>query len=157
MSQEKYVYKLTAVEIVGNHFHLGIIPLQDEAPVSLIMQYIKARTAEKFNRATGRKGPFWNERYGCSIVDESDNPETYTPWLTWYIAYNPVRAGLSHDPRDNYIGFINCYLKEDYELPVPIKITLHPYFMSLGDTFSERMEKFLLYEEAYRKRLAIYF
>ena len=148
MCQTKYAFELVAVEIVDNHFHLVIRTLLNETAISYIMQYIKARTAEKYNRATGRKGPFWNERYGCSIIEESDNPEAYLLWLLWYVAFNPVRAGLSHDPRDNYIGFINCYLKKDYELSVPIKITLHPYFYKLGDNFSECAEKFLLFEDA---------
>jgi hypothetical protein len=119
------------------------------------MQYIKARTAEKYNKATKRVGPFWNERFGSTIIEESDNPELYLFILLWYIGYNPVRKGESRDPRENYIGFINCYLKEGFVLP--IKITLHHYFYRLGDNFSECARRFLLYEDAYRKRIALYF
>jgi len=158
MCQLKYNFELNAAEIVGNHFHLVIRTLQDEETISRIMQFIKARTAEMYNRATGRKGPFWNERFGSTILEESDNPEHYLFTLLWYIAFNPVRKGESKDPRENYISFIRCYLKdlkEGFELP--IKITLHPYFYRLGDSFSECAKRLLFYEDAYRKRMALYF
>ncbi|MCL1864256.1 MAG: transposase [Spirochaetes bacterium] len=155
MCQLKYSFQLIAAEIVDNHFHLIIRTLKDEATINLIMQYIKARTAEKYNRGTGRVGPFWNERYGCTIIEESDNPQAYLFRLIWYIAYNPVKKGLSRDPRENYIGFINCYLIENYELP--IKITLHHYFYQLGDSFVECAKKLLQYEDDYLKRIGLYF
>jgi hypothetical protein len=118
------------------------------------MQFIKARIAEKYNRAMGRTGPFWNERFGSQVVEEADNPEQYLLWLLWYIGYNPVRKGLSRDPRKNDIGFINCYLHRNHEAPV--RITQHYFFIRLGETFDERVREFLLYEEAYLKRLAVY-
>jgi len=155
MCQFKYTFELNAAEIVANHFHLVIRTLMDKETISSIMQYIKARTAEIYNRETGRVGPFWNERFGSTIIEESENPEEYQFWLFWYIGYNPVKKGESRDPRENYIGFINCYLTEGFELP--IKITLHPYFYKLGNNFSECAKRFLLYEDAYRKRIALYF
>jgi len=153
--QEKYDFKLIAAEIVGNHIHLVIQTVHDEETISRIMQYIKARIAEKYNRAMNQTGSFWNERFGSTVIEEAEDPEQYLLWLLWYIGYNPVRKGLSHDPRNNEIGFINCYLKKKHEME--IKITLHSYFLKLGDTFERCCERFLFYEEAYRKRLAIYF
>ena len=73
------------------------------------------------------------------------------------IGYNPVMKLLSPNPRKNYIGFINCYLIEGYELPVPIKITIHPWFYKLGNTFEECVKKFLKYEDDYLRRLNLYF
>ena len=147
-------FELIAAEIVDNYFHLIIRTLEDGETVACIMQYIKARTAEKFNRATGRKGPFWNERYKSTIIEESKYPKEYLFQLTWDIAYDPVRKGLSRNPRENYIGFIKCYLIENYNVPKKIKITLHPFFYKLGDTFDECVKKFLLYEDAYLERFA---
>ncbi|PKL39028.1 MAG: hypothetical protein CVV44_09175 [Spirochaetae bacterium HGW-Spirochaetae-1] len=155
MAQEKYTFELVAAEPVGNHIHLILRTLEDEETVSRIMQYIKSRIAEKYNRATGNKGPFWNERFGSSVIEESDNPEQYLLWLLWYIGYNPVRKGLARDPRQTTISFINVYLDEKYEAPV--KITRHVFFTRLGETFEQCVKAFLLYEEAYLKRLAIYF
>jgi putative transposase len=155
MCQEIYDFELIAAEIVANHIHLIIKTNLDKETISSIMQYIKARIAEKYNRAMGETGPFWNERFGSSVIEEADNPEEYLLWLLWYIGYNPVRKGLSHDPRKNDIGFINCYL--DSKFKAPFKITLHYYFCRLGNTFEECVKKFLFYEEAYRRRLAVYF
>ncbi len=155
MCQEKYEFELVAAEIVSNHIHLVVRTLADKETVSLIMQFIKARIAEKYNRAMGTTGPFWNERFGSTVVDDSDNPEQYLLWLLWYIGYNPVRKGLSRDPRNNDIGFINCYLIKNHQAPVKIK--LHPFFFKLGGNFSECADKFLYYEKAYLKRLAIFF
>jgi hypothetical protein len=119
------------------------------------MQYIKARIAEKYNRAMGRTGSFWNERFGSSVIEEAEKPEEYLLWLLWYIGYNPVRKGLSQNPRMNDIGFINCYLDASHVLP--IRITRHHFFLTLGDTFEDCVKRFLYYEEAYLRRLAVYF
>ena len=155
MCQEKYEFELIAAEPVGNQIHIIIRTLLGEEDVSRIMQYIKARIAEMYNRSTGNTGAFWNERFGSSVIEESENPEEYLLWLLWYIGYKPVLKGLSRNPRENYIGFINRYLDKDYK--IPIKITLHHYFTALGDTFEQCVERFLFYEEAYRKRIAVYF
>lgn len=154
MCQEKYVFELTAAELVSNHIHLIIKTVEDEETISRIMQYIKARMAEMYNRATGETGPFWNERFGSAIIEESDNAEQYLLWLLWYIGYNPVRKGLSHDPRKNEIGFINCYL--DHSFVSPVRFTIHEYFYRLGNSHDVRLKRFLEYEEAYRKRLALW-
>src|SRR4030043_626208 len=150
--QEKYDFELIAAEIVANHIHLIIKTNVDKHPISRIMQYIKARIAEKYNRATGETGAFWNERFGSSVIEEAKNPQQYLLWLFCVIGYNPVKKGLSRDPRTNDIGFINCYLDRNHIAPV--KITLHDFFHELGKTFEECVKGFLFYEEAYRKRLA---
>lgn len=154
MCQEKYDFDLVAAEIVGNHIHLVIKTIHGKETVSLIMQFIKARIAEKYNSAMNTTGPFWNERFGSTLIEESENPQQYLLWLLWYIGYNPVRKGLSRDPRKNDIGFINCYLSEGHELPV--KISLHSFFLQLGNTFDTCVEKFIFYEDAYRKRLSVF-
>jgi len=155
MAQEKYDFDLIAAEPVGNHIHILIQTMLDKETVSQIMQYIKARVAEKYNRATGSTGAFWNERFGSSVIEEAEDPEQYLLWLLWYIGYNPVRKGLSRDPRQNDVGFINVYLDKTFKAPV--KITRHAFFNRLGETFEQCVEKFLWFEEAYRKRLALYF
>lgn len=155
MCQEKYDFELIAAETVGNHIHIVIKTLENKETISSIMQYIKARIAEKYNRAIGETGAFWNERFGSAIIEESENPEEYLLWLLWYIGYNPVRKGLSRDPRKNPIGFINHYLDENFKSEV--NITHHQYFLNTGPSFDECVKNMLLYEEAYLKRLAIYF
>lgn len=155
MCQEKYYFDLVAAEIVSNHIHLVIKTVENEETISRIMQYIKARIAEKYNRGRGETGPFWNERFGSTIIEDAEDPEQYLLWLLWYIGYNPVRKGLSSNPRKNDIGFINSYLVKGHDAPV--KIMLHEYFYKLGDTFDDCVKKFLEYEDIYIKRLAVYF
>ncbi len=152
--QKKYVFDLIAAEIVANHIHLIIKTNLGKQTISRIMQYIKARIAEKYNRAMRSTGAFWNERFGSSVIEEAENPEEYLLWLLWYIGYNPVRKGLSQNPRQNEIGFINCYLDRYHEAPV--RITLHSFFLNLGKTYEECVNKFLIYEDAYLRRLAVY-
>jgi len=135
--------------------HVLIKTLDENENISTIMQYIEARIAEKYNRAMNTTGSFWNGRFSSKVIEEQENPEQYLLWLLWYIGYNPVRKGLSSDPRKNQIGFINVYLSENY--PLPIKITLHEYFIKLDKNFQDCVKKFLLWEEIYRKRIAIYF
>ena len=153
--QEKYDFELIAAEIVANHIHLVIKTIYDKQTISRIMQYIKARIAEKYNRAMGTTGAFWNERFKSSVIEEADKPEEYLLGLLWSIGYNPVRKGLSRDPRKNDIGFINCYLDKNHVAPV--RITLHGFFNKLGNTFEERVKRFLFYEDAYLMRVAVYF
>lgn len=155
MCQEKYYFDLVAAEIVSNHIHLVIKTVENEETISRIMQYIKARIAEKYNRGRGETGPFWNERFGSTIIEDAEDPGQYLLWLLWYIGYNPVRKGLSSNPRKNDIGFINSYLVKGHDAPV--KIMLHEYFYKLGDTFDDCVKKFLEYEDIYIKRLAVYF
>ena len=155
MCQKKYEFELIAAEIVADHMHLVIKTLDDKASISRIMQYIKARIAEKFNREMKTSGSYWNERFGSTVIEDEENPEEYLLWLLWYIGYNPVRKRLSADPRKNEIGFINAYLDENYKLP--IIITLHKYFLKLGDSFHQCVLKFLQWEDKYRKRIAVNF
>jgi len=150
--QEKYCFEVNGTELAANHVHLVIRTLENEATISRIMQYIKALIAQKYNKLMHRGGAFWIGRYKCKIVEESDDPIPYLLRLLWYVGYNPVRKNLCTDPRESSIGFINCYLIEGYK--APIKITLHPFFYKLGNTFYECAEKFLLCEEAYLKKLA---
>jgi REP element-mobilizing transposase RayT len=151
---KKYRFKLIAYQIMDNHFHFVITTTLEGATISRIMQYIKARFAERYNKIMNISGPFWNDRFKDKIIEHSDNPQVYFCWLLWYLAYNPVRSKTTSDPRYYQYGCINCYLREDYQ--APITITIHKYYINLGKSFKERLNKFLYYEEAYRKRLAIW-
>jgi REP element-mobilizing transposase RayT len=149
MCQAIYKFELVAAEPVANHIHIVIRTIEDDETISAIMQYIKSRIAEKYNRDTGRTGAFWNGRFGNKVVEEAEDPEQYLLWLLWYIGYNPVRKGLSKNPRNNYIGFINVYLNENHK--AVLHFTRHKYFLNLGDTFEECVQRFLEYEQAYLK------
>ncbi len=152
-TQEKYRFDLIFYEIMDDHFHFVIKTVDNGATISRIMQYIKSRFAEKFNYEVNRIGPFWNERFKDIIIDFFTNPINFLLWILWYLAFNPVRKDIKRNPRDYKYGCINCYLDENYESPV--KITHHDFFNNLADTFKERVSKFLFFEDAYRRRLAV--
>ena len=153
MTQEKYDFELNFYEIMNNHFHLIIRTVKGGASISRIMQYIKSRFTQRFNKLTGRIGPFWNERFRDIIVEMQDDPFNYLLWLLWYLAFNPIRKNLASDPRDYRYGSINYYLGKNKDQK--IRITHHDFFLFLGKSFKERITRFLFYEEAYRKRLAV--
>jgi putative transposase len=150
LALEKYDFEVIQLEFVENHFHIIIKTTECGETISRIMQYIKARITERFNRACNRTGTFWNERFKSKIIEQSDDPCSYFLYLMWYIAYNPVRKGLLNDPRESVFGTIRAYLDESY---VPkVRISFHDFFLRLGNTFSECVHEFLVYEKIYRER-----
>ena len=155
MAQEKYTFQVIHYTIMHNHFHFIFRTVEDGETISRIMQFIKSQLAQRYNRKVGRTGPFWNERFKDFIIEYSDNPRFYLLWLICYQAFNPVRSGDVSDPRKYQFSSFNAYIDQNYISP--IKITLHEYFLQLGDTFEERVKNFLWYEECYRKRLAFMF
>ncbi|NMB63327.1 MAG: hypothetical protein GYA16_00490 [Spirochaetes bacterium] len=152
-AKAKYHFKLIAFCIMDNHIHLVIHTLDDGAPISRIVQYIKARFAEVYNRITGRTGPFWNERYKDSIIEFAKDGFHYLLWLLWYLAYNPIRGRLCSDPTKYHFSSIRAYLDEHADVGVPIDH--HDFFLQLGKTFAERVAKFMRYEEYYRKKYSM--
>lgn len=148
---ENYEFDLNLYGFMDNHLHL-IIKTKDGGPsISTIMQMVKSQIAKKYNKLHNRIGPFWNERFGDSVVDLSNDPVFVFKWLTWYIGYNPVRAGLSKNPRNYPFCSINNMLDETAEFP--IKLTFNNYYLKLGENFNERLKSLEEVEEIYIKRL----
>lgn len=150
MALERYDFQLVHMEFVENHFHLLIRTTENGQTISRIMQYIKARITEKYNRSHDRTGTLWNERFDCTIVEQKDDPGNYFLRLLWYIAYNPVRKKVVSDPRESAFGTIRVYLEKDFKARV--RVTRHEYFISLGTTFEERVKYLLEYETLYKDR-----
>lgn len=143
LALEKYAFELINYQIMDNHVHLLIKTLPGEASISRIIQYIKSRFAQKFNKLVKRMGPVWNERFKDSIVEHADNPRLYLLNLIWYFANNPVRAGKVKSPFESYFGASQAYF--DRNFCPNVKITLHQYFLELGDTFDDCIDSFLAY------------
>lgn len=152
-SRQKYEYHLISYCIMPNHIHLVIHTTQGGAPISRIVQYIKARFAEMCNRLLKRTGPFWNGRYKDSIVQFAKDAFHYLLWLLWYLAFNPVRKRICENPLRYRYSSIRAYLEDRPDIGVPIEH--HDFFIKLGNTFKERVINFLRYEEIYRKRYSI--
>lgn len=146
-TQEKYDFELNSIEILDNHFHFIIRITSNIDTISRIMQRIKSVFAKKFNKMHGRSGPFWNERFGSSIIEKARDATRYIVHLLWYTAYNCVRKGKTINPRNYRYSSIMAYLDENYK--GSLKITQHSGFMSLGNNFKERLKVFLEYEKVY--------
>jgi putative transposase len=81
---------LHAVCVMSNHTH-ALVSVGDEDAASLteMMRSFKGRTARFANQLLGRTGKFWQRETYDHFVREGE-------WerILWYIAMNPVRAGL---------------------------------------------------------------
>jgi len=151
MAQDKYIFELVAFTIMDNHFHFCIRTCMGGEDISRIMQFIKSQYARRYNRIMNRSGPFWNERFYDTIIEDSEYPRDVFIKVNLYLGYNPVKSGYVKDPRDYKYSSFNCYWDQNYK--PSIKIILHPFFLSLGETFKECAQKFLEYEESFRKRI----
>ena len=151
-TQKKYYFELNGFILLDNHFHLLIKTLPGQANISKIMHRIKFMFAKMYNKHTGRTGPFWNERFKSEIVEHVKDAANYLLYLLLKIGYNSFRKGKVRDPRDEEYSSFNCYLNESYKCK--LKITLHSVFISLGNSFQERVKKFLSFEKSYREELA---
>jgi putative transposase len=148
---EKYTFDLSTFVIMDNHFHFLITTIDGGEDISKILQFIKSQFARKYNKMMNRTGPFWNERFGDTIIEHANDPVFVFNYIIWYFGYNPVRSGYVNDPRDYTYSTINYYLDQNF-IP-PVKLKLHKYFIQLGNTFQDRLKKFLEFEELYRKRI----
>ena len=150
---EKYSFKLISYQIMNNHFHFIIKTCENGASISRIMQFIKARYAEKYNRLHSRTGPFWNERFKDQIIERLEDPSHYLLLLLWHLAFNPVREKKTNNPRNYRFGCIGFYLDEEYQPELPL--THHDFYINLGGSFKDRVRAFLQFEEIYKARLSV--
>jgi REP element-mobilizing transposase RayT len=91
----RYGWKLLAVCVLDNHFHLLVVtPGANLAPG---MQYLRGTYAQAFNRRHGRRGALFRERYRRSRVKS----DAHLSLIVRYIALNGVEAGIVRDPRDD--------------------------------------------------------
>lgn len=146
---KKYNFQLIQMEFVDNHFHFMIRTIEGGENISQIMQYIKARIAENYNRKMNRTGPFWHDRFKCKIIELARNPVSYFINASLYIGYNRVAKGLDTDTTDSKYNTFRMMVEEDY-IP-PVKTHFHPYFLALGSDHAERRTIFKGFEKAYRK------
>jgi len=141
MAQEKYTFDLISYVIMDNHFHFIIRTVENGAPISRIMQFIKAQFAQRYNKKMNRNGPFWNERYGDTNIEEQEFPEESFNYINSYIINNPVKANYVNNARDYKYSCIHFYIDENY-IP-PVKLTFHEYYLRLGTSFRQRADRFL--------------
>ncbi len=151
-AQGKYKFEFIHYAILDNHFHFIIRTVQRGSDISSIMQYIKARFAETYNKSTGRSGTFWSERFKDIIVENQPDPRQYFLSLMWHTGYKPVKKGIIPKPELYKYSTIRCYLEKGYY--TSIRITYHTLFQQLGNTFTERAFKFRQWGAIYRVKYA---
>jgi putative transposase len=85
---DKYNLLVHHIVLMSNHYH--IIATTTEENLHRAMQYFNSRVAVRFNKATGRSGHLWGDRYGSCIIDTDE----YYMASVRYIYRNPKRAGM---------------------------------------------------------------
>lgn len=151
MAQKKYLFDLASYTIMDNHFHFTIRTLTEEHSISRIMQFIKGQFGRRYNRMYNRTGPVWNERFKDVIIEHVSDPFWYLLHLLHYQAQNPVVKGYVNNAQEYPYASIRAYLDETYESPVTI--TQHPLYLSLGDSFQERAQRYREFARAQQEKL----
>ncbi len=152
MALERYSFELIGYSIMDNHFNFYIRTLNGGESISRIMQFIKSQFSRRYNRMMNRTGPFWNERFSDLITELAKDPRRTFFDTIMKICINPVLSLKNPNPREYPYSSYRCYVDPHYTPPV--KITLHHFFMILGDTFDERAGRLYEYERSYRLRLS---
>jgi putative transposase len=94
-AKEKYRFRLSNFCVMPNHIHLLIQP-REGTDLSMIMRWIKTRSAKSWNFIHGSKNHVWGERYFARAIKDPEDYET----VMRYIDYNPVEAGLALAPSE---------------------------------------------------------
>jgi len=84
-----------AYVMMTNHVHLLVAPVRAGGVASMI-QIVGRQYVQYFNRRHGRTGTLWEGRYRSAIIDS----DQYLFACMRYIELNPVRAAMTHHPRD---------------------------------------------------------
>ena len=145
---EQYPCELIGYVIMDNHFHLIIRSVENGHSISKIMQVFKSLYAREYNKSCNRSGAFWHCRFNDVVVEIQTDPKRYFKRILWYLAFNPIRAFLEKNPRNYKFSSINVYLDKNYEPRIPI--TYHEIYLELGNTFEDRLQRLLDYEEIYK-------
>jgi putative transposase len=94
-AKEKFGFKLHNFCIMPNHIHLLITPANG-TNLSRIVQWIKTRSAKRWNCIHCSKDHLWGERFFSRVMkDEDEYLHAHN-----YIEQNPVKAGLAVNPAD---------------------------------------------------------
>ena len=84
-------YQLGAYVIMPNHVHLLITPTKGH-DLSDILHSWKSYSANRINRAVGRRGTLWQEESFDHLLRSEEELEHYRR----YVAENPEKAGLAN-------------------------------------------------------------
>ena len=85
-------WRVLAYCLMPNHFHL-VLDAEVEQ-LSLGMQHLNGKYAQRFNRVHGFRGHLFQGRFHSEPI----RTEAHLPTSVRYVVLNPVRAGLCDDP-----------------------------------------------------------
>jgi hypothetical protein len=66
-TKERFVFQLRGLQLADDRLRFYIKP-QDGMQLPAIMKWMKQVFAQRYNRATGREGHIWGDRYGSRIL-----------------------------------------------------------------------------------------
>ena len=94
-AKDKFRFRLANFCIMPTHIHLLIEP-GEGTNLSMIMQWIKTRSAKRWNCIHGSSDHVWGNRYFARAIRDPDEFE----YVMDYIDQNPVKVGLAASPAD---------------------------------------------------------
>ena len=86
-SKDKYLYELEAFSIMPNHVH---ILLKQKEELSIIIKFIKAKSAIELNKSLDKSGKFWHDSYFDKLIRNQKHYDL----VYNYILNNPIKAGI---------------------------------------------------------------
>ena len=94
-AKEKFNFRLTNFCVMPTHIHLLIKP-EEGTELSEIMQWLKTRSAKRWNFIHGSTDHLWGNRYFARAIKDDEEYEV----INDYIDRNPVKAGLAASPEE---------------------------------------------------------
>jgi putative transposase len=134
IAAKKYNVILHHVVVMSNHPHLVL--RTPDSNISLFMQFVNARTAERLNKLQNRTGHLWGGRFKSVIVES----EAQLRRLVQYVYNNPVRAQLTENAIDYEDSTISFYA---FGRPAFLEVQPDGLFLSMGLTDEERRQVFI--------------
>jgi len=151
----KYGVILYGFTPMNNHFHM-LIRIENGADLSQVIAEFKCLYAKYFNNKYHRCGPFWNDRFRSTIIQDDRHVLT----CLRYIDRNAVKAGLVDHPSKWLLGSFHAYAYGKIHPLLPLQP--HPSYLGLSQSKEERRAYYLslvventvetdaLYNELYR-------
>ncbi|MDR2542452.1 MAG: transposase [Treponema sp.] len=94
-AKDKFLFELANFCIMPTHIHLLIKPAEG-TNLSVIMHWIKTRSAKRWNSTNGSTDHMWGNRFYARIVNDAQEFDN----VMAYIDQNPVKAGIVEKPED---------------------------------------------------------
>ena len=103
-AKKKYSFLFRNFCLMDNHVHFDIEP-KENIDISRIMQWILSIFARRYNKIFDYKGHVWYDRFKSKIINSL---EQYINTF-FYIATNPIRAGLVKHPLEYAYNGLTFY------------------------------------------------